>query len=54
MTSGEEASVVDDEGVVELTRELVRARSVHDPARGAGEAAAAEVVERRCAAGAGR
>ena len=44
MTSGEEASVVDDEGVVELTRELVRARSVHDPARGAGEAAAAAVV----------
>ena len=47
MTSGEEASVVDDEGVVALTRELVRARSVHDPARGAGEAAAAAVVEQQ-------
>jgi succinyl-diaminopimelate desuccinylase len=47
MTPGEVASAVDDEGVVELTRELVRARSVHDPSRGAGEAIAAAVVERQ-------
>ncbi len=35
---------IDEEAVVELTRALVRARSVHDPATGGTEAAAAGVV----------
>jgi succinyl-diaminopimelate desuccinylase len=47
MTSGEEEPVMDDEGVVELTRELVRARSVNQPAGGSSEAAAAAVVLRQ-------
>jgi succinyl-diaminopimelate desuccinylase len=47
MTSGERAPVVDDDAVVELTRELVRARSVNDPAAGSSEAAAAAVVVRQ-------
>jgi succinyl-diaminopimelate desuccinylase len=47
MAPGEKVSVVDDAAVVELTRVLVRTRSVHDPARGDGEAAAAAVVEQQ-------
>jgi succinyl-diaminopimelate desuccinylase len=47
MAPGEKDSVVDDAAVVELTRVLVRTRSVHDPARGDGEAAAAAVVEQQ-------
>ncbi len=35
---------VDEEAVVELTRALVRVRSVHDPAAGTAEAGAADVV----------
>ena len=35
---------VDEQAVVELTRALVRVRSVHDPAAGTTEAAAADVV----------
>lgn len=38
---------VDENGVVELTRALVRVRSVNDTAAGSGEAAAAEVVLRQ-------
>jgi succinyl-diaminopimelate desuccinylase len=36
---------VDEDAVLALTRELVRVRSVHDPAAGSSEAAAAAVVE---------
>jgi succinyl-diaminopimelate desuccinylase len=38
---------VDEEGVVEFTRELVRIRSVHEPELGNAEAAAAELVAER-------
>ena len=38
---------VDEDGVVELTRALVRVRSVNDPAGGSSEAPAAEVVVRQ-------
>jgi succinyl-diaminopimelate desuccinylase len=38
---------VDESGVVEFTRELVRIRSVHEPELGNGEAAAAELVAAR-------
>jgi len=37
--------IVDADGVVAFTRELVRARSVHDPEAGSTEAAAAALVE---------
>ncbi len=37
---------VDEDGVVALTRELVRVRSVNDPAGGVGEAPAADIVVR--------
>lgn len=37
---------VDEDGVVALTRELVRARSVYDPVAGTAEAPVAEIVER--------
>ena len=47
MTTRGQDPVVDEDGVVELTRALVRQRSVNDPAGGSGEAAAADVVVRQ-------
>ena len=40
-------SAVDDAALVELTQELVRIPSVHDPARGLCEQPAAELVAAR-------
>ena len=40
---------VDEEAVVAFTQELVRIRSVNDPAHGGGEAPAAELVADGCA-----
>jgi succinyl-diaminopimelate desuccinylase len=47
MTGVSAAGRVDEDGVVELTRALVRVRSVNDPAAGCNEAAAAEVVRQQ-------
>ena len=47
MTAASASEQVDEAGVVELTRALVRVRSVNDPAGGSSEAAAAEVVRQQ-------
>ena len=47
MTATSASAQVDEAGVVELTRALVRVRSVNDPAGGSSEAAAAEVVRQQ-------
>ena len=48
-------SAVDAAALVELTQQLVRIPSVHDPARGLCEQPAAELVaDRRCGRSAGR
>jgi succinyl-diaminopimelate desuccinylase len=44
VTAGDVQARLDEDGVVALTRALVRARSVNDPAGGSSEAAAAAVV----------